>query len=187
MQRQVSIRQALLSTADSVRQNIFARLGFSRVMWGLMLCIHLPPLYKVWRSALNWRSNELQGIGCAWLTLAVVFFILKLLGVRWLRFQTDRRSIVTAILAVALMHSRSVGVHAHGVVLPGDIPILSTVIFASSLRSIQDVIGNLLVNNHHRGYVSPSTLWGAVVCPQVVCWHPPKLPCCAPRPPPRIR
>jgi len=75
-----------------------------RVVWVLTAAAHVPGLFASWRSLLtDGASIELVG-ECLWLTLAIVFFALKILGVSFLRFHADRRTWVGIGVGVALLH-----------------------------------------------------------------------------------
>ena len=78
--------------------------ALSRTFWALMFLAHAPALVSAWRYGLaDGLKVELLG-GSLFLSAAMLFFALKLWGVRWLRFRTDRRSFVAICLVVALIH-----------------------------------------------------------------------------------
>lgn len=164
---------------------MLSRISLSRLLWALMLCIHLPPLYKAWQSVFLPFPSAVRWGYCAWLTLAVLFFILKLLNVRWLHFQTDRRSLFVILFAIVLMHSRAIGVDAYGMALPGDIPLLSTALFACGLKNVNAFLRSLITDKQYAGAARRTDLIGTLSCAHVVCHRGSRLPTVAPRPPPR--
>lgn len=78
--------------------------ALNRGFWVLMLLAHAPALFSAWRCCLaEGLKLDLLG-GCIVLTASMVFFVLKLRGIGWLRFHTDRRSLLALGLVVALIH-----------------------------------------------------------------------------------
>ncbi len=75
-----------------------------RALWLLMLAGHVPAVLKcLWSQSdpVSQEHNIVAGVG---LLLACVFFVLKILDLPWLRFKTDRRSLFTLAMTVALVH-----------------------------------------------------------------------------------
>ncbi|UCC31903.1 MAG: hypothetical protein JSU86_06420 [Phycisphaerales bacterium] len=78
--------------------------ALNRGFWLLMLLAHAPALFSAWRCCLaDGLQLDLLG-GCLVLTASMVFFVLKLRDIGWLRFRTDRRSLLALGLVVALIH-----------------------------------------------------------------------------------
>ena len=78
--------------------------ALNRGFWAVMLLAHAPALVSAWRYCFADGLNlELLG-GCIVLTASMVFFALKLRGVAWLQFRTDRRSLTALCLVIALIH-----------------------------------------------------------------------------------
>ncbi len=77
---------------------------FSRLFWGLMILAHAPGLIAAGRAGLmNGFGVELLS-GSVLLVASMVFFVLKIRGVPWLRLQTNRRSVIAVCLVVMLIH-----------------------------------------------------------------------------------
>ncbi|MCG3136790.1 MAG: hypothetical protein HJJLKODD_00626 [Phycisphaerae bacterium] len=53
---------------------------------------------------LSGQSAEINLISTVGLILASCFFLLKIMDVPWLRFRTDRRSVVTLLVLMLLLH-----------------------------------------------------------------------------------
>ena len=79
------------------------RLGW-RAWWLLLILVHLPALSGVGRSALNPTSDGPGLVMGLAIILSVLFFLLKLLDVRFLRIGSRRCEVVAFILAFALVH-----------------------------------------------------------------------------------
>lgn len=78
--------------------------ALNRGFWALMLLAHTPALISAWRYCFtDGLKPELVG-GCVVLTASMIFFVLKLRGVGWLRFHTDRHSLVAVCLVMTLIH-----------------------------------------------------------------------------------
>ena len=78
--------------------------ALNRGFWVLMLFAHAPALISAWRCCLA-EGLQLDMLGgCVVLTASMVFFVLKLRDIGWLRFRTDRRSLLALGLVVALIH-----------------------------------------------------------------------------------
>jgi hypothetical protein len=76
----------------------------SRGFWLLLLILHTPALLASWRFGMIQGFNaEVLG-GCVLLSLTVVFFVLKLCGLRCLRIRLDRQGWIAVCLVVALVH-----------------------------------------------------------------------------------
>jgi hypothetical protein len=150
-----------------------------------MLCIHTPALLKYWRVILHGTVSDAQLAGCLWLTLAVAFFLLKLLDPRCLRFQTSARALLTTAVAVLLMHGKTAGLPTYTLALPGDVPLITSSLFAMGLQRVQGLISVLLAAGRRRAS-RPPVVWAPVrgAAPTPCCWRP--LPSRAPRPPPAL-
>ena len=78
--------------------------ALNRGFWAVMLLAHAPALISAWRYCFtDGVKLELLG-GCVVLTASMIFFVLKLRGVGWLRFHTDRHSLVALCLVMTLIH-----------------------------------------------------------------------------------
>ena len=126
-----AVAMAASTWAGSVRPKI------NRAFWAAMLLVHAPALLRSWRGLFGTEGNEAAIVGCVWLTLATLFFVLKVAGVPWLRFRTGRRSRLAILVAILLIHCGPLGVHLDGVLNPGDAPLLSTLLLAAGLDRVQ--------------------------------------------------
>lgn len=92
-----------MSAFDALRCEV-TRAKFLRALWLLMLAVHIPVLLRCLWGRSGAVSQDHNIVALAGLLLACVFFVLKILDLPWLRFKTDRRSLVTLALAMALVH-----------------------------------------------------------------------------------
>ena len=80
----------------------FARL--KSAFWLLMLVSHMPGLVR--SVSQLWDSHPGSSLVAAFgFAAACTLFALKILDVRWLRFNTDRKAVFSLALAVALAHA----------------------------------------------------------------------------------
>lgn len=95
-------RMLMARRQPDVQHFLFARL--KSAFWLLMLVGHLPGLVRsvsqLWDS--QPAFSPVTAVGFA---AACTLFALKILDVRWLRFKTDRKTVFTLALAVALAHA----------------------------------------------------------------------------------
>ena len=98
-----------------------------------MIIGHSKAAAVAWFGLLT-GSADSDFVRVASLTGAGLFFVLKLLNVRWLRFRTDRRSLIALCLVLALVHSASLGFTSTGEFAP---QLLATVTAAFFLDPIQ--------------------------------------------------
>jgi hypothetical protein len=75
-----------------------------------LLALHAPGLIKTWTALLGGDLSAPVVEGCFGLSLSFVFFVLKIAGVSWLAFRTDRRSLTVLAVALVLMHAGPIGV-----------------------------------------------------------------------------
>lgn len=103
-----------------------------RAFWLLMLASHAKATLGAWISlATDGVFDPARVVG---LSLAVAFFALKFLDVAWLRFRTDRRSLVALALIVGLLHAESMGFASTGEFAP---QLLATASAAFLLEPVQ--------------------------------------------------
>lgn len=121
-----------------------------RAFWLLMLVGHLPGLVRsaspLWVSDLGFEPVAAMGF-----TLACTLFVLKILDLRWLRFRTDRKTVFSLALAVALVHANLMRFASD---TDEEFPtplIVSNILLASNLSSVRrllkrslDLAGQLL-------------------------------------------
>lgn len=95
--------------SETMSWNPSGRIGsilpvLKRCLWLGMLAAHGPALVGAWRSFIvDGLATEHLG-GCLGLSLAMLFFALKLCGVAELRFPVNRRAWLALTLIVALIH-----------------------------------------------------------------------------------
>ncbi|MFQ5494282.1 MAG: hypothetical protein ACE5EX_02780, partial [Phycisphaerae bacterium] len=75
-----------------------------RSLWLLLGLAHLPALFGTLQTLATDGFSADRLAPCLLLALAIVFFALKTWDVAALRFRTDRRSCVTLIIVVAMLH-----------------------------------------------------------------------------------
>jgi len=76
----------------------------SRGVWVLMLLTHAMPLYKVWKSFIASGFSPAHLGGCVALSIAMLFFVLKLKGVSCLQFRSGWQSWVAILLVIGIIH-----------------------------------------------------------------------------------
>ena len=75
-----------------------------RASWALMVVVHTPALVRSWQTWIEGDAT-MGGIGGSLgLSLAVLFFVLKLGGVSFLQLRPDRRTALAVCLVTALIH-----------------------------------------------------------------------------------
>lgn len=87
-----------------------------RLLWLLMLLSHAKPLTAGWLALLAGTPSDPAKLVA--LSLAALFFALKLADVAWLRFRTDTRSLVVLTVIVGVLHAESLGFAATGEFAP---------------------------------------------------------------------
>jgi len=105
-----------------------------RGFWLLMLLAHAKAVAAAWAA---FSPTDLAGMDLVrpiGLTLASVFFVLKLFDVSWLRFRTDRRALAALGLIVALLHLQTVGLAAGGHIVPQVLATASAVLFLEPVQ-----------------------------------------------------
>lgn len=75
-----------------------------RGIWLAVALAHGPGLVGAWERWIGGGFDPRGLGGLVTLSLAMVFFALKIVDVPWLRLRTDRRSLVAMGLVVALLH-----------------------------------------------------------------------------------
>jgi hypothetical protein len=106
-------------------------------LWLAMLLVHLPALVGGWGRILADQATDLRLTGFILLNISTILFVLKLGNVRWLRFGSDRRSIISLTVAVALLHV-NVGADAgSAAALPQEHQAAAAVLLLASLAPVQ--------------------------------------------------
>jgi hypothetical protein len=100
-----------------------------------MLAIHAPALLRAaW--AVGAGQADAQAVqGVLWLGLWSGFFLLKLCDPPWLRFRTDKRSLVAVAMALVLMHANPLGLRPDGT--PNDQLPAATMLLVIGLERVQ--------------------------------------------------
>lgn len=150
-----------------------------RLFWFALLLMHgaaVPSLLQILRQGGEFATVLPVGARVAAMTFSAAFFALKVLDVRWLRLCPGWRSVVAAIVVVALLH---VGVidRAIGGEFSLDPAHLGLVFFLGSLGHT-DLLARLA--NHVLGLLTPPRLrrarrdrWFTRACE--VCFRPYEL------------
>lgn len=100
-----------------------------RGFWLLMLAGHARAVVAAWIGA----AEGVDPVRIIILSLATLFFALKLADVAWLRFRTNARSIAALALIVALLHLNTVGI-AGGEMIPQVLATASAVLFLEPVQ-----------------------------------------------------
>ena len=121
-----------------------------RCFWIVMVALHMPALIGACRALLGGDIDAVRLVGGIGLAAATVFFLLKLRGVSFLKFGTDRRTGVVLVAAVALMHAEVVGAVGDLSSSSKTIPLAATSLFATGFVRVQRFIGTLLTHDRDR-------------------------------------
>jgi hypothetical protein len=154
-----------------------------RIFWVLMLAVHVPACVRVWQRILEPHATAAQIGAGVWLAAAIVFFVLKLIGLPSLRFATDQRSLCAIALAILLIHAGPLGLHSPEAVVPGNAPLVGSLLLMLGLSAVQKILNGL---NGKRSWKQLVLFSGKPVhLPVVECIHcSTPLIQRAPRPPP---
>ena len=118
--------------------------SLKQAFWVLMGLAHAPALISVARSVVT-ESFELERlVGCAVLSLAMLFFALKVYGVAWLRFRTGRRAVVAFCLVVALLHLDVIRSNGAPSIVPECTALIATSWLAVRQPSLRRLLGTTL-------------------------------------------
>ncbi len=115
--------------------------------WWAMLLVHLPGMFTRGYALLASDLTDAQTPGFIALNLSSLFFVLKVAQVRWLAFNSDRRSLVALTVAIVLLHA---GIVPDGQPITTEISqhVLASVLFAASLTSVQTALSRLAFTPH---------------------------------------
>ncbi len=117
----------------------------TRCLWALMVAAHIPALISAWSVIVQTGLDPSRLGGCLGLSAATAFFLLKLWGVRCLRFETGYRSLITIGVAVVLIHADAIGAHLPGAVLPKELPVAASTLLAAGMSRVQEAVRSLTV------------------------------------------
>lgn len=153
---------------------IFSAGNLRKSFWAIMALSHAPALVNVWRDCLAGNFSVDQVSGWILLLLSMVFFGLKVIGVRWLQFKVDRRSCLAFTLVVGLVHLDCIQPDA-GQKLPFEATVvLTTSILAIGTHRLSRTLSDLLRQNRtHKTLrtslpTSTNTAWVDMFHPH--CW-----------------
>ena len=145
-----------------------------RCLWGLMAASHAPALVNVWQSFIAGGFDVARLGGCIALSLAMVFFGLKMYGVTFLHIPSRPRSWVAMSLIVVLVHLDVLSPHPHTSVVPQCLTLVTSVIcVAIAVRLSRELMRILrractLLNCQFHMTRSTETVWFDAFRPH--CW-----------------
>ena len=125
-----------------------------RALWLLMLAVHVPAVLKcLWGQSgpVSQEHNIVAGVG---LLLACVFFVLKILDLPWLRFKTDRRSLFTLALTVALVHVNLMRYSGDVRADPVQPLVIAHILMVTNLASAQGIMRRALARLRQPRYAT---------------------------------
>ena len=142
--------------------------------WAIMALSHTPAVVGAWKSCLAGNFSVDQVGGWILLLLSMVFFGLKVKGVRWLQFKADRRSCLAFTLVVGLVHLDCIQPD-----LQQKIPFETTIVLSVSLlvfsaprlsRTLSDLLRQNRIHKTLRSLLptSTNTAWVDMFHPR--CW-----------------
>ena len=86
--------------------------------------------------------------------LACVFFVLKILDLPWLRFKTDRRSLFTLALSVALVHVNLMRYSGDVLADPVQPLVIANILMATNLASVRGAMRRALARLRRPEYTT---------------------------------
>ena len=177
------MRYEASNTVRRVLGSQAARPMLSRFFWILMLAVHTPACVRIWQRILEPHATVAQLGAGIWLAAAIVFFVLKLIGLPSLRFATDRRSVCTIALAILLIHAGPLGFRSPEAVVPDQAPLAGSILLMMGLSSVRKMLSSLSGNRSPR---LPGSASGKPLCLPVLERIHNSTPLIqrAPRPPP---
>ncbi len=108
--------------------------------WSLMAAAHLPGFVASWSAVIqNGASSGSLG-GCIYLTVSMLFFGLKLADVAWLRFRTDRRSLVACFIVLGVLHCDVMRHNSDASGVPEYAAIAASAVLLSTLLPIRRLV-----------------------------------------------
>ena len=114
---------------------------------------HMPALVSAWESCFT-QGAGLAGLGgVVTLSLSVLFFILKALDVRFLRFRPGKGAAVAICLAVALIHIGCIDPSVRDTLLAECGEVLATATLIGGLTQMSGSIRAAMARRRHIGCV----------------------------------
>ncbi|RMF78728.1 MAG: hypothetical protein D6744_09795 [Planctomycetota bacterium] len=110
------------------------RIPLARILWGVLFAAHLP-------ATLALVDGEGGLARFAVLLSSQLFFLLKIIDVRWLRWPTDRRTLLALTAGLLLLHARVI---VHSIDSDIDSPaawhvvVLTSVVTAAAATSLRE-------------------------------------------------
>ncbi len=111
-----------------------------RVVWAGLAMLHAPALVGAWRTYVAGGFDAGQLGGCVWLSATMLFFALKLRGVAFLQFKTDRRAWVAIGLGAALVHVDLLPPEISAAVTPECGKMVATTLFLTSVAPVRRLL-----------------------------------------------
>ncbi len=130
------------------------RARFLRALWLLMLTVHVPPLLRCLWGQSSPVSQDHDIVAVVGLLLACVFFVLKTLDLPWLRFKTDRRSLITLALAVALVHVNLMRYSGDVLADPVQPLVIANILVVTNLASVRGIMRGALARLRRPGHTT---------------------------------
>ena len=78
---------------------------FARSFWAVMGIVHASALMGAWTSFFKGGPDASEFAGCLALSLSMLYFVLKVCGISFLRFRSGKRSWAVVCLLVLLIHA----------------------------------------------------------------------------------
>ncbi len=142
-----------MRTLDALRSEV-TRSKLPRALWLLMLAVHIPVLLRCLWGQSGPLSQDHNIIAVVGLLLACVFFILKILDLPWLRFKTDRRSLFSLALAVALVHVNLMRYSGDVLADPMQPLVIANILMVTNLASVRGFMRRALARLRRPKYAT---------------------------------
>lgn len=145
-----------------------------RLLWLVMGLSHAPGLLDSWQSVAGGAWEPARIGGCLWLTLATVFFALKVWDAPFLRIRANRRTLIAACLVVALLHVDVVRPEGAPTMVADATALVATTWLVGSLPPIRRILvtsltrARSIIKCHKQVALFTETQWLDVARPH--CW-----------------
>ena len=158
----------------------------ARFFWIALTALHAPALITFWRVLLLHGTDAVPLGSFLSLNLAALFFALKICGVQLLQFDTDRRSRIAVMVAVALMHAGVIDRQLGGVMqIPPTLPAAAGVLLTSGMPRVRRLIERVLALPTQAARRRPNWALGGLVLAVCARAAGPRALARSPRGPPR--
>jgi len=133
-----SIEDCCFAGTRSVVNGLFRALRvfapvIGQCFWASMGFIHVFALIATWRSYFDGGPDASGFVACITLSLAMLFFVLKVGGASCLRFHPSKRAWVAAFLLVAWIHIDSIDPNVTGILAGDCTDLLATTMLLGGL------------------------------------------------------